>query len=262
MPWSKLILRLGAVTIALILIWRGALGLLGGSYEPARHLLGGAIISAAVLAVVFLALRADRLPWRTIGHHAATANLRAFALGAGLWLLPALLGTVLCVALGWSSITLQSTPAALLAALPPLALGVFLVEALPEELAVRGYLQGMVARRAAQWVALLVQMMLFVAFAWAVGALGSMQQWMFVPGFGLILGIVRALAGSVWASMGVHFAWMTATQLLNAHAAVDGLQTLLFVAFTLLPSATLATVFSLRRPDFRWTARLQEKGTH
>src|SRR5699024_7383255 len=77
MPWSKLILRLGAVTIALILIWRGALGLLGGSYEPARHLLGGAIISAAVLAVVFLALRADRLSWRTIGHHAAVANLRA-----------------------------------------------------------------------------------------------------------------------------------------------------------------------------------------
>jgi len=255
MPWSKLILRLGAVTAAMILIWRVVLALLGEGYDPARHLLTGAIVSAAVLPVVLLALRLDRLPWRTIGHHAAAANLRAFMLGAGLWLLPALLGTALCVALGWSSITPRSSPAGILAALPPLALGVFLAEALPEELAVRGYLQGMVARRAAHWVALVVQMMLFVVFAWAVGALDSIQQWMFVPGFGLILGIVRALAGSVWASMGVHFAWMTTTQLLNGHASVDGLQTLQFVAFALLPSATLATVFSLRRPDFRWTAR-------
>lgn len=257
MPWSKLILRLGAVTIAVILIWRGALALVGytGGYDPAGQLLIGAIISTAVLALVFLALRLDRLPWHTVGVHAAGTNLSAFALGAGLWLLPALLGTALCVALGWSSITLHSTPAAVLAAVPPLAVGVFLVEAFPEELAVRGYLQSMVARRAAQWVALLVQMALFVTFAWAVGALGSMQQWMFIPGFGLILGIVRAMAGSVWASMGVHFAWMTTTQLLNGHASVDGLQTLLFVAFTLLPSATLAAFFSLRRPDFRWTAR-------
>ena len=237
MPWSKLILRLGAVTIAMILIWRVVVVLPGytGVYDPARHLLLGAIISGAVLAVVFLALRLDHLPWRTIGHHAAGANLRAFALGAGLWLLPAVLGTALCIGLGWSAITLQSTPAAVLAALPALALGVFLVEAFPEELVVRGYLQGLVAQRAAQWVALLVQMALFAIFAWAVGALDTVQQWMFVPGFGLVLGIVRALAGNVWASMGVHFAWMTTTQLLNGHAAVEGLQTLLFVAFTLDP---------------------------
>lgn len=255
MPWSKLILRLGAVTIAMIFIWRSVVALLGGGYEPTRHLLTGAIISAAVLPLVFLALRLDRLPLRTIGHHAAGANLRAFMLGAGLWLLPALSGTALCVSLGWSAITLHSPPAAVLAALPPLALGVFLAEALPEELAVRGYLQSMLARQTAQWAALLLQVALFVAFAWAVGALHSTWQWMFVPGFGLILGIVRALAGNVWASMGVHFAWMTTTQLLNGHATVEGLQTLQFLAFALLPSAALATVFSLRRPDFRWTAR-------
>src|SRR5690606_39221937 len=41
------------------------------------------------------------------------------------------------------------------------------------------------------------------------GAMQSPGQWMFLPGFALILGYVRALSGSVWAGMGVHFAWMT-----------------------------------------------------
>lgn len=254
MPWSTLALRLGLVAIAIVGIWRGALALFGGDagYDPATHLLRGALISAAVLALVFLLLRLDRLRWRDIGHHAVGANLRAFALGAGLWLVPALLGTAACVALGWASIALLSTPSAMLAALLPLALGVFLVEAFPEELAVRGYAQGLLARRTAQWVALLLQMLLFVAFAWAVGAMSSPQQWMFLPGFALILGYARALTGNVWTGMGVHTAWMTTTQLLHGHAAVDGLQTLQFVAFVLLPSATIGIVLGVLRPHFDW----------
>lgn len=254
MPWSTLASRLAIVAIAIIGIWRGTSVLSGGDagYAPATHLLRGAAISAMVLAVVLLLLRLDRLHWRDIGLHAAAANARAFALGAGLWLLPALLGTVACVAFGWSSITLLSTPSALLAALPPLALGVFLVEAFPEELALRGYVQGLVARRAAQWIALLLQAALFVAFAWAVGALGSAQQWTFIPCLALILGYVRAMTGNVWAGMGVHTAWMTSAQLLHGHAAVDGMQTLQFVAFALLPSATLGVALGLLRPDFDW----------
>lgn len=253
MPMKTLALRLALLGVAIVAIWRGTSALLPDTgYDPATHLLRGAVISALVLAVVLVLLRLDRLRGHDIGHRSAGTNLRAFAMGAALWLASALLGAAICVALGLSSITLLSTPQALLSALPPLLLGVFLVEALPEELALRGYVQGVVARKAAAWIALLVQALMFVAFAWAVGALHSAEQWMFIPAFGLILGYVRALTGNVWACMGVHTAWMTTTQLLHGHAAIDGQQALQFVAFALLPSATLGAALGILRPDFDW----------
>ena len=255
MSRTGIALRICAFAAAMVLIWKGALPMLAAAGGSPLRLAAGALVSAAVLAVVLIALRVDRLGLRAIGHRGDVAGLRAFLAGMALWLLPALAGTALCLAMGWTTIRLESPPATVLAALPALALGVLLVEAFPEELAFRGYLQGLLARRTAQWIALLVQAALFVLFAWAIGALGSAQQWMFIPGFGLILGLVRALSGSFWTSMGVHFAWMTTTQLLLGHAGVEGLQTLLFVAFTLLPSATLGTVLSLKRPGFRWKAR-------
>ncbi|MFC3715429.1 CPBP family intramembrane glutamic endopeptidase [Luteimonas soli] len=252
MSWGTLGLRLAIVVAAIIGIWRGASMLWGDTHDPATHLLRGACISLMVLALVALLLRLDRLRGSEIGQLGPAANVRAFALGAGLWLLPALVGAALCIALGWASISLRSTPSTILLALPPLALGVFLVEAFPEELALRGYVQGLVARKAAPWVALLAQMVVFVGFGWAVGALHSVEQWMFIPGLALILGYVRALTGNVWASMGVHCAWMTSTQLLNGHAAVEGLQTLQFLAFALLPSATIGAALGVLNPGFSW----------
>lgn len=136
--------------------------------------------------------------------------------------------------------------------MPALLLGVFLTEALPEELALRGYVQGLVACCAAPWVALLLQAALFTIFAWAVGALASPGQWMFIPCLALILGYVRALAGNVWACIGVHMAWMTTAQLVAAHMAVEGLPVLQFVAFALLPSATIDAALGLLRPGFDW----------
>lgn len=252
MSWNTLVLRLAIAMAALFGIWRGTLLIFGTTHDPATHLLHGAIISGAVLAMVTLLLRLDRLHWRDAGQHAFVTNLRAFLLGAALWLLPALAGVVACVLLGWSSISLLSSPGTLLAAIPPLALGVFLLEAFPEELALRGYVQGLVARRAAQWIALLLQAALFTVFAWTVGALDSAQQWMFIPCLGLILGYVRALTGNVWTCMGVHTAWMTTAQLVSAHLAVDGLQVLQFLAFALLPSATIGAALGVLHPDFRW----------
>lgn len=99
----------------------------------------------------------------------------------------------------------------------------------------------------------MLQAALFVAMAWLAGAMQSVEQWMFLPGFALILGYVRALSDSVWASIGVHFAWMATSQLINGHAEVEGMATLQFVAFALLPSATLGAVLGVMRPGFRWT---------
>ncbi len=245
-------LRLVVVVAAMAVAWQFAGLVFGDARAPAVHLLRGALVSSATLAAVVLLLRLDGLPWCIAGHHAPLANLRAFALGASLWLVPALLGAIACVALGWSSIRPQSPPATLLAALPALALGVFLFEAFPEELGIRGYVQGLLARRTAQWVALLLQAVVFTAFAWAVGALDTVEAWSFIPCLALILGYVRALTGSVWAGIGVHTAWMTTAQLLSAHFSIEGRQALQFVAFALLPSACIGSVLGAMRPDFGW----------
>src|SRR5690554_3159226 len=171
MSRTGIALRICAFAAALVFIWKGTLPLMVAAGGGPLRLAAGALIAGAVLAVVLLALRMDRLGLRAIGHRGAAAGLRKFLAGMALWLLPALAGTALCLAMGWASIRLESPPATVLAALPALALGVLLVEAFPEELAFRGYLQGLLARRTAQWIALLVQGALFVVFAWAIGAL-------------------------------------------------------------------------------------------
>lgn len=219
------------------------------------RVLAGAMLSAVVLILVARLRRHSGAAWTTVGHHSLGRNIREFSLGAALWLASAAVGVGLCTALGWSSIKFATPPAQAVAALPLLALAVLLVEALPEEFAVRGWAQGLAAHHCPQWLALLLQAALFIGMAWLAGAMQSPGQWMFLPGFALILGYVRALSGSVWAGMGVHFAWMTTSQFLHAHTEVEGMAVLLFLAFALLPSATLGAVLGAMRPGFRWNAR-------
>ena len=248
------IARLALMSVGATLLWYVALSMDGLFAAPAwTRVMQGAVITLGALILIRL-LRPRASGCRvTLGMHDAASNLRACLLGAGLWLLPALAGTGLCVGLGWTTIALASPPGMLIAAALPLALGVLLIEALPEELLFRGFAQGLVDARHAAWVALLAQLLLFVVFAWAIGALQSPWQWMFVPGFALILGYARALSGNVWTCIGIHFAWMTTTQMLaTPHVTVVGLQTLQFVAFALLPSAVIGAVLRMRRPDFDW----------
>lgn len=251
MRWIRMVLPAAALAVALRLY------ALAGSngQDPASLLMAGTLMSAMVLLLVAWLRRRSGVEWASAGHHAWRGNLRAFALGAGLWLAPAAAGIALCTALGWTSIRLATPLAQVVAGLPLVALTVLLLEALPEELAVRGWAQGLAAHHCPQWLALLLQAALFIGMAWLAGAMQSPGQWMFLPGFALILGYVRALSGSVWAGMGVHFAWMTTSQFLHAHTEVEGMAVLLFLAFALLPSATLGAVLGAMRPGFRWNAR-------
>lgn len=252
-----LLLRLSLLFAGMVLLWWTVLSLL--PYEAGRdapvHVAAGVLVTAGVVALVRFLLRRDGLSWHAAGCGKARENLRAFALGAVLWLVPAAVGAALCIALGWTTLELRASAGPFAWTLPAMLAGVFLVEALPEELAVRGYAQGLAERALPAWAALLLQVALFTGFAWAIGALVSFQQWLFIPSLALILGYVRALTGNVWTGIGVHTAWMTAQQWLALHADAQGLQALQFVAFALLPSATLGAVLGLRHPDFVWRGR-------
>jgi hypothetical protein len=86
----------------------------------------------------------------------------------------------------------------------------------------------------------------------------TVTQLQFIPGFAIILGLFRAISGSVWTSIGFHIAIMTATQILSpihGHFDVNGIFTLQFVAFILFPSVVGATVLSFIYSNFNWSKK-------
>jgi len=83
----------------------------------------------------------------------------------------------------------------------------------------------------------------------------SVEQLQFIPGFAIILGVLRAISGNMWTSIGFHTAIMAATQILgpiHGHFDVDGMFTLQFFAFILLPSVIGTTVLSFIYSSHNW----------
>ncbi|KGO99544.1 CPBP family intramembrane glutamic endopeptidase [Novilysobacter defluvii] len=251
----KTALRATLLLLAAWVAWTFAFRV-GGMPEPGplQRLLTGLLVTLTTLAVLALLLRVDRLRWSDLRMAAGRAAMREFALGALVWLVPAALAVMALAVAGLVRIEPLSGAGPVLATLAWLLPAVLLGEAIPEELAFRGYLQGMLGRRLAPWLAVLLQALAFTAFAWLIGALSSPQAWMFIPGLGVILGVVRALSGSPWMSMGMHAAWMTTTQLLVAqgHFQVVNQPLLLFAAFTLAPAVVAGVLFDRLRGGFDW----------
>ena len=258
MGWSAVVARTALVVLVATLTLRAIVVLSPPGFDPAFRLLAGVVFSLVALALVHGLARADRHRGQVTAAPGIGANLRAFADGLLLWLLPAAAGTALCMAAGWVQIDFTGTLPALLGRLALLTLTVFLIEAMPEELLFRGYVQQLLGTRMARWLAVVAQAGLFCLCAWLAGAMADASKWTFLPGFALLLGYLRALSGNVWTTVGMHLAWMTSTQILGPQHglfATTGLGTLQFAAFALLPSAVASTVLNLRQPRFEWRQR-------
>lgn len=258
MTWWAIGVRVGAAVALGLLAWRCAHALTPVSSGAGARLVAGAGLTLATLTLVGALLRMDGLAWRSTGMRALPGNLRAMGMGMAVWLLPAAAGMGVCLAAGWVHIEFVGDLPGLTRRLLMLAMTVLLIEALPEELLFRGYVQATLGRHAARWMAVLLQAVLFCLWAWSLGAMHTPPQWLFLPGFALLLGYLRALSGNVWTTVGMHLAWMTTTQILAAHHGqfqTGPLTALQVVAFTLLPSATASIVLNLRRPGFDWRRR-------
>lgn len=251
MAWSAIGWRVVAVVLVVVIALRGSMALAPAPYDPLRHLAAGALLSLVAAVLLHGLLRADGCGRRAIAMADGPSNLRAFVGGVLMWLLPAAFGTALCLAAGWVELVFVGTMEDLLTTGAMLALAVLLIEALPEELLFRGYLQSLLGTRVARWLAVALQAALFCLCAWLAGAMTDATQWWFLPGFALLLGYLRAMSGNVWTVVGMHLAWMTSTQILGQHHGLfraSDLGTLQFLAFTLLPSAVASTVLNLRQP--------------
>jgi membrane protease YdiL (CAAX protease family) len=244
----SLLLRFGIALLACITIWKVGLSLLPEAASSSRRLLAGAVISVLVCAFLAVALRKDRLGASLLGLDRMRDVLRGALAGAGLWLLTAIPATALLLWLGMAEVQMTSDWPTALAALAILVPVVLLIEAIPEELLFRGYLQGTASRRLSPWLAVFAQAAAFVLFAWAIGATAAPGQWSFLPGFALLLGGLRLMGGNLGWPIGFHVALMVATQWLLAHGhfKVENAMVIQVLAFVVLPSAVYGVTLSIR----------------
>lgn len=275
--------RLILVLIALTLIW---VGVITGTHYVLRPVLPAGV-SQLVLSVVVGALATvtiwaacrwlDRgtpgqgVPGRAVlgrlGLGFSRSDARACALGGSLWLGLAVVGLAVGASAGAFQIQFGAPSAAFAGLLLLQLVLVFCYEAFPEELAFRGYVFTNLAEVLSGWVAVLVQALLFVAWAFAlVGLLalfGIEGNWQigterFVLFFtmGVTVALVRLWTGSLWGSIGYHLAFQTIVQLLGTGQLViieiadeAGLQNALVVLwlFTVVLGGMIAAFASWRR---------------
>lgn len=133
----------------------------------------------------------------------------ALGLGASIYLIPALVILAFATISGWVLVS-SALPAAkiLINILAVFAL-VFISEALSEEIIFRGYIFSRIAKIWNNtWGIIALQAALFLLFAFFIGAVNSPLDASFLFTFGFVLGMCRAVYGSVWASMGFHLVMM------------------------------------------------------
>ena len=261
--------RVAILWLALLATFHGksvlATALFGADYAVDRHIFMALLTTAFVVPMVVLARRyLDREPFAGLGLAVDTSALRPLAIGILAWLLPFALGVSLCLVFGLVTITPLVPWTEILAFVPLLVLLVLLLEALPEELAFRGYIQTNLAKVLPLWAAVAVQAILFGS--WGVGL------WLLTAGgieplhaslfyvMGAILGMLRVITGSVWTGIGFHLAFQTVSQLLQnaerGHFAIENAVLLQVLALGALPfSVAVPFVELFYRRKVAWLAR-------
>lgn len=257
---NGILLRIVAVFILGIVIWNfiGYMNdfISGEEYSRANHLVMAVATTMLTVALLESVRRMDKRSWKQLGQPSVRSSIFSFFLGFFLWTIPASIGLLICVMLGWVEITLYTEWNVLLFNIGILLITVFLMEALPEELIFRGYIYRYLHALFPHWMTVILQTLLFSLFAYMVGAMYSVEQIQFIPGFALILGYLRAVSGNVWTSIGFHAALMTAFQIVNPlrhHFDVSGMFTLKFFAFILLPSAIGAIALGFIYTNHKWS---------
>ncbi|WP_232665233.1 CPBP family intramembrane glutamic endopeptidase [Pseudonocardia sp. TRM90224] len=236
--------RIAAVFVGVVAIWllviKGLDPFFGPAYEDRLgHAVRAVLVAVLAVPLVLLARRhLDRRPIAGLG--LAGPRLRPLLFGMACWAVPAALGILVSTLAGWGSITIGALDAPTLVLIVALPVLVVLYEALPEELIFRGYLYRNLATRLPRWAAVIGQAVLFTAWGGLIGAADGWERYLLFFTFSIVLGVLRVVTGSLWATMGFHLAFQWFTQWLSAAqqaggATVEGRADLEFVSFWLLP---------------------------
>lgn len=261
MKVKNMMIRIGVVSLFSILIWRLILYLngmfSGDEYSSTIHFFTALAITILCLILVSIVLRMDKISWKQIAMSSLRTNIISFFVGTMLWVIPAVIGLVICLLLGWAEITVTTNLNQLLLSILILYITVFLIEAFPEELIMRGYIYSHVNAIFPHLKTLIIQTLIFSLFAYFVGAIYSLEQLLFIPGYGFMLGYIRAKSGNVWTAIGFHTVIMTASQIINpmhGHFNINGIFAIRFFAFNLLPYILGAIALEYIYPKYNWNA--------
>lgn len=264
--------RIAIVFVTAVLVWRGFSWLAETFGPPQQDHLGQddrlghatrAILATVVtLPLIWLARRyLDRRPWDTLGLATPRLAWRQMLAGMALWFVAAGIGLLVALTVAGVRISSSGSPSR---ELTLLALGlpvlVFLYEALPEELIFRGYVYRNLAGRLPRWLAVVIQAALFTLWGAAITAAGSGERIIVFFTFSLILGMLRAVTGSIWAGIGFHTAFQWIAQLLIPATTEGYLQftdraTFEFLVFWLFPiiiTGIAILLWSLRARPGLW----------
>lgn len=211
-----------------------ALGLAGwsGQFLESQWGIGGRLrygIQAFIMAgitvpgILILRSRLDRRSIEGLGLPGVTRSVIWFLLGAGILIGPLILVVVLNSIFGWATMTVNSSGSAL-GALAAAVVTAFFFEALPEELAFRGYIYRNLSGTYQRWVAMLMTAGLFVLLPTAlvqvqqyilgmevrIGGANSLQVDYLITMaiFALLTNYLRILSGTVWMSVGFHLGFL------------------------------------------------------
>lgn len=266
---ENVIIRICLVWVAMLAIFLGIAQLAdlvaGPRYDLGRHIIMAFATSAIVVPFIVMVRRAfDKEPFTRLSLAVDASAVKPFLVGALSWFVPFVMGLALVTGLGLAQIEALATWGEILAFIPLLMVLVFLLEALPEELAFRGYLQSNLGKIVEPWLAVTIQAALFGSWGVAIwliteGGIDVAHASMFYV-VGAILGVVRLVTGSLWTGIGVHVAFQTAAQLLlnaeRGHFAVEGATWLQIIALGMVPFSLLIPIVErFYRNKVEWSAK-------
>lgn len=212
-----LLWRIAMVLVAASLVWLGIIEanrtFIGAGYDPLGHATSAVLTSVLIVPLVVLARRyLDRRPLAGIGLPPVGVGWRSFVLGMGCYLIPAGLGLAIVLVLGRVEIEVDAPITEVVALLAGLVVLVLLFEALPEELLFRGYVYHDLNTAVPRWAAVGGQAVLFALWGVAIGAAPTVDRIVFLASMALVIGLIRAISGDVWACIGFHLAFQTVQQ--------------------------------------------------
>ena len=214
MGWLALIIGLYTATLV------GKLLEDANTSEPTVQLIKGIIISIIVLIVTYnVQTRMLNRSWKDIFGSNPRHGIISFLIGAGLAVGLAILGFVIASWQGWITIVEWHISPQLLGSIAINMMFAFLYEALPEEVALRGFVYNTLKLKLPAFVAFLCQLGLFVLVPIAVAYLQflsgmgmvnqiSVDYIVLLLGFGTTLQLLRSFTGSLWTSIGFHLAYL------------------------------------------------------
>ena len=221
-------LALGTLTVVLGLYLAGLAGDLAARWYGelswlARQFIQAAVMVAFVLPLIcWLRIKVDRRTLAGIGFSEPKRALRFFLLGLSIPAAILFLPLLIIAAGGWASITVN-TSGPVIGLLLGWLIVALLFEALPEEIAIRGYLYRNLSTAMVRWLAALASIGLFVCIPltlalvqWLTGVGGDFggtegitaDYLVIIVLFGAVLAYLRVVTGSVWTCVGFHLGFL------------------------------------------------------